>query len=361
MTLRCLIVEDEIMIRDLIADIAAVEGWTVRSCGTIDDLATRLSPLPDLIFLDISLRQSDGVEALDMLQRHGFAGMIHIVSGHSLATIHQVRAIGQARGLTMGEPVMKPFHASEIVTTLRKRAAQRGNLLPAPSAGQSPRHDVRWQAWTDPVSGRTSWHDGRLAAGPAASSLWNWDALLAEQPVANPPAGRWTLAIPLSLDDARLFIGRHGPCDAPLTFVFSEDDVFADIERSRALLASLGARNIRVRIDHCGTRTFAMAGHRPLRVDEMVVRDFLRGQWGESAHARRIGMVADLAHRSGARLMAADVASGTPLSQLAALGFDLIQMAARSPAADIPRPSVATGDLWQRVSLAKLSSLRRFA
>src|SRR5262245_54475514 len=112
--LRCMIVEDDAAVRATIA--IALRGFDVEarnfaSAGEIlkacDDTA------PDVVFLDIALRGFDAIDVIRALGSEGYRGAIQLVSGHH-SLIEAVQRIGEGNGLTMLEPVRKPFHASEI-------------------------------------------------------------------------------------------------------------------------------------------------------------------------------------------------------------------------------------------------------
>ena len=119
-SLRCMIVEDDAAVRATIAVALRdfdVEARNFASAGEIlkacDDRA------PDVVFLDIALRDFDAIDVIRGLGSEGYRGAIQLVSGHH-ALLDAVRRIGEGNGLTMLEPVRKPFHASDI-----RRAAER--------------------------------------------------------------------------------------------------------------------------------------------------------------------------------------------------------------------------------------------
>jgi FixJ family two-component response regulator len=74
---------------------------------------------PDVVFLDIALRNFDAIDVVRALGNDGYRGAVQLVSGHH-TLLETVQRIGEGTGLTMLEPVRKPFRASEI-----RRVAER--------------------------------------------------------------------------------------------------------------------------------------------------------------------------------------------------------------------------------------------
>ena len=68
---------------------------------------------PDVVFLDIALHDFDAIDVVRALGNDGYRGAVQLVSGHH-SLLDTVQRIGEGTGLTMLEPVRKPFRASEI-------------------------------------------------------------------------------------------------------------------------------------------------------------------------------------------------------------------------------------------------------
>jgi DNA-binding NtrC family response regulator len=116
---RCVIVEDDDTVRAVIA--LALRDFDVeaRSFSSTEDVVETCDRVaPDVVFLDISLQQFDAIDVIQALGGEGYRGAIQLVSGHH-SLLDAVRRIGERNGLTMLEPVAKPFHA-----TVLRRAAE---------------------------------------------------------------------------------------------------------------------------------------------------------------------------------------------------------------------------------------------
>lgn len=117
--LRCVVVEDDATVRAVIALALRdfdVEAPNFASADEVLRACDRVAP--DVVFLDIALREFDAIDVLRALGNEGYRGAIQLVSGHH-TLLHAVRRIGEANGLKMLDPLAKPFHGSAI-----RRAAE---------------------------------------------------------------------------------------------------------------------------------------------------------------------------------------------------------------------------------------------
>jgi len=118
--LRCVVVEDDDAVRAAITLALRdfeVEAADFASTSEVLDTCERVAP--DIIFLDIALRDFDAIDVIRALGNDGYRGAVQLVSGHH-ALLDEVQRIGAGNGLTMLEPVRKPFRASDI-----RRVAER--------------------------------------------------------------------------------------------------------------------------------------------------------------------------------------------------------------------------------------------
>jgi len=118
--LRCIVVEDDAAVRAVIA--LALRDFEVEApnfVSTEEVLRTCERVAPDVVFLDIALQNFDAIDVIRALGNDGYRGAVQLVSGHH-TLMHAIQRIGERNGLTMLEPVAKPFHAS----TLRRAAEE---------------------------------------------------------------------------------------------------------------------------------------------------------------------------------------------------------------------------------------------
>jgi FixJ family two-component response regulator len=111
---RCVIVEDDGAVRATI--MLALRDFEVEAkdfASTDQVLSACDRVTPDIVFLDIALHGFDAIDVIRALGNDGYRGAVQLVSGHH-ALLEAVQRIGVGNGLTMLEPVRKPFRASEI-------------------------------------------------------------------------------------------------------------------------------------------------------------------------------------------------------------------------------------------------------
>jgi FixJ family two-component response regulator len=116
---RCVIVEDDGAVRTAIT--LALRDFEVeaRDFASTDQVLSACGRvIPDIVFLDIALHGFDAIDVIRALGNEGYRGAVQLVSGHHLL-LEAVQRIGVGNGLTMLEPVRKPFRASDI-----RRAAE---------------------------------------------------------------------------------------------------------------------------------------------------------------------------------------------------------------------------------------------
>jgi EAL domain-containing protein (putative c-di-GMP-specific phosphodiesterase class I) len=64
---------------------------------------------PELILLDLSLRDTDAIELFGLLTEQGFRGQVILMSGHSETVISHARRLGESAGITIPGILNKPF------------------------------------------------------------------------------------------------------------------------------------------------------------------------------------------------------------------------------------------------------------
>jgi FixJ family two-component response regulator len=129
---RCVVVEDDDGVRAAIMLALRdfdVEALDFASTSEILSACDRIAP--DVVFLDIALHDFDAIDVVRALGNDGYRGAVQLVSGHH-SLLETVQRIGEGTGLTMLEPVRKPFRASEI----RRVAEMCGGRETASGAGR---------------------------------------------------------------------------------------------------------------------------------------------------------------------------------------------------------------------------------
>ncbi|HEV2630809.1 MAG TPA: EAL domain-containing response regulator [Pseudolabrys sp.] len=126
----CFIVDDDPGVRRLIANAIASTGAVCIELDSLVAVSDRLlSFVPSLIFLDISLRDSDAIDVIRELSAKKYRGAVQLISGRSEVVVENVHSVGLKHGLNMLSPLAKPCSISAIrgvVTEQLKRIQEEG-------------------------------------------------------------------------------------------------------------------------------------------------------------------------------------------------------------------------------------------
>ena len=113
---RILVVDDEEVIRDILADFLAMEGFEVR---TAPDGAAALAELTqghyDLVLSDLKMPNMGGIELLDSMAQHAPQVVTIIMTGFGTV---ETAIDAMKRGAY--DYIMKPFKMEEVVHTVRR-------------------------------------------------------------------------------------------------------------------------------------------------------------------------------------------------------------------------------------------------
>ena len=114
--IRALVVDDEQIIRDIMADILGCEGGTVETTavGTCED-ALRLVGEQDfgVIFVDVCMGDGDGVELLRQIRQVRPDARIYMITGYDVGPQLQEALAEGAAGA-----IYKPFKVGEILAAI---------------------------------------------------------------------------------------------------------------------------------------------------------------------------------------------------------------------------------------------------
>jgi len=126
---RVLVVDDEPMVRDVLARYLAKEGFAV---DTAEDgeaaLAAYERTAPDLVVLDLMLPRVDGLEVFRRIREHGPAAVIMLTA--------KGEETDRVVGLELGadDYVTKPFSPREVVARVRAVLRRAGVKVTAPQS-----------------------------------------------------------------------------------------------------------------------------------------------------------------------------------------------------------------------------------
>lgn len=117
-TLHILIVDDEPQIRNILRTIMEKhEGWVV--CGEaadgIEAIEKAAELKPDLVLLDISMPNLDGLSALPQIREHNPAAAVLILTLHESLDMARLSSLAGASGY-----IAKSLAATELVPEIEK-------------------------------------------------------------------------------------------------------------------------------------------------------------------------------------------------------------------------------------------------
>lgn len=315
-----------------------------------------LDIVPQLIVLDLSLGDFDAIEVLRILAAMQFQGDVILISGHDEVTLDEVHQIGVRRGVSMMEPLHKPFRLEQ----LRSRLDQVRREVPArfdASLAAALRND--WlELWYQPKIDLKS----RLVCGAEAlirlrhpthgivppqnflpipgdplyrpltdfiveQSLKDWVNFAAHKMTS-----RLAINVPASVLQRPDFVAhlrRHLPNDPRfpgLIVEITEDEAISDPELAREVAVQLKLYNVHVSIDDFGSGYSSLARLKELPFAEVKLdRSFVSGCSHDPTKRAMCEAVVDLARRFNITSVAEGVETAEDLQVLVDVGYDVAQ------------------------------------
>lgn len=126
---RLLIVDDNLDILKMVRRMAEQLGMSVdTAAGGREALSAAGATQPDVIMLDLSMPEMDGIELLRKLAAQGCTASIVLMTGFDSFYMEAARKIGEVTGLKVAGTLNKPLRIAELKVLLGG----------APGAGQEP-------------------------------------------------------------------------------------------------------------------------------------------------------------------------------------------------------------------------------
>jgi two-component system, OmpR family, response regulator len=120
-----LLIDDDSMVGRLLGHAAEACGCeAVRSLTMAGFQRAFHERRPDIVAVDLCVPGYDGIEILRFLAADQFRGLVLIVSGLDHRILSAALRLGSSLGLTMAEPLAKPFRLEELARRLGTRAPE---------------------------------------------------------------------------------------------------------------------------------------------------------------------------------------------------------------------------------------------
>ncbi len=127
---QLLVVDDEIAICEFVQVVAESCGFGVKTCSEQQQVMdTSATAKPDVIILDLTMPELDGIEVLRSLAAQRSRAKIFIMSGFDSRVRDMAFDLGKVLGLEMAGIIPKPVrapHLREVLAPLASASGQAG-------------------------------------------------------------------------------------------------------------------------------------------------------------------------------------------------------------------------------------------
>jgi EAL domain-containing protein (putative c-di-GMP-specific phosphodiesterase class I) len=357
---HCMIIEDEAGIRSLISRALSGHGITVSEFG---DVQTAISSLanddPKVIFLDVSLADSDAIDAIRELAERKFSGAVQLISGQSAGTLAEIKKIGERHGLRMCSPIAKPFTADAIYRVIAQEESLAGPALSEHPVSLRDALRKGWfELWYQPkidlrtmrLAGAEALVRARQPNGkmvppgvflPGASeqqmlaltervilqALRDWEACAAHGvsvkfSVNVPVSALVKLPIPRILREER----PRSKSWPGLVMEVTEDEIIHDLQIANEVAAALRTFNCTLALDDFGAGYSSLARLRQLPFSELKIdRSYVMNCNSDKLNAGLCETIVELGKRVGLKTVAEGIETWHECHKLQAVGCDIGQ------------------------------------
>jgi EAL domain-containing protein (putative c-di-GMP-specific phosphodiesterase class I)/ActR/RegA family two-component response regulator len=352
------ILDDEPEFRDFITQVATAAGFSTRSFDDVTSLEMALTErLPEVIVLDLSLGDSDGIDVIRSLAASRYGGAILLISGRDAETIDEVSKLGARQGLTMLPFLQKPFQLEQfterlgLLTSISPTATSEVALENALRNGQL-------ELWYQPKIDLNSWlvcgaealirlrhpkrgillpsvflpSSGDSLHNPLADfvmrrSLADW-SFLADSGLAI----KLAINIPISIFETPEFVSRlrkylpDHEAFPGLIVELTEDEIIRNPDLAREVAVQLKLYNVGVSIDDFGRGYSTLERVRTLPFAELKIdKSLVDGCSSNPEQHCKCNSIVDLAHRFGMVVVAEGVESASDVHALRRMNCDMAQ------------------------------------
>lgn len=355
---HALVIDDESQVRSFVGEALSAAGYVAHQVANAHEFeAAMIQWPPALIVLDLSLGNSDAVEIIRSLSASRFHGDVVLITGRDEATLNEVQAIGERRGLSMLQPLMKPFRLDALrdrISSVHHRDVEPGTGVNLEAALKNRWLELWYQPKIDlrsmlvcgaealvrlrhPVHGLVTpdhflprprdplYHP--LTDYVVRKSLSDWVAFADHRMVSrlaiNVPAS--VLQRPGFVANLRQHLPRH-PKFPGLIVEITEDEAISDPELAREIAVQLKLYDVYVSIDDFGAGYSSLERLSELPFAEIKLdRSYVQGCSSDNRRREMCQVVKDLARRFGIVAVAEGVEEKDDLQVLLEIGYDVAQ------------------------------------
>lgn len=320
---RLLIMDDEPEMRDFFRDVSTGLGYVTAEAGDkaeFDSAYDRLQP--NVIILDLTMPEIDGVEILRDLAQRGSSARVILASGQDERILNTALRLGRMLGLSMQSALQKPVNLPDLEEALE---ASKNHLLPVTPerierAVQAGELTVHYQAkvllqevgfpvcgaealvrWNHPTRGLLSPHEfipiaedhgliGMITESMTHQAIkqlasWGKRGLYVPISVNVSPCQLIDLTLP---DRVERKLRDAGVDASLLTLEITEQSAMADVQAATDILTRLRLKNIDVALDDFGAGYSSLAEVYRMPLSELKVDRSLIVDLDHDAHARGV-------------------------------------------------------------------------
>ncbi|MEK9719615.1 MAG: response regulator, partial [Quisquiliibacterium sp.] len=117
---RVLIVDDDEMLCTFMATVAEDAGFDARTLTDPSTISQELDQATDILVLDLSMPQIDGVEILRMLASRASKIGVIIISGYDAVVLGAASQLAMAQKLNLLGTLAKPIRAKDLTAMLAR-------------------------------------------------------------------------------------------------------------------------------------------------------------------------------------------------------------------------------------------------
>jgi EAL domain-containing protein (putative c-di-GMP-specific phosphodiesterase class I) len=359
---RIIVLDDDPLTCDFVKDVAQEAGFAVLVPGGAPELLSSLDSFqPDVIFLDLLMPNTDGIEVIRRLAEAGSEAQLLLASGEDYRVLNTAKSLAEARGLKVADVLEKPIRLHCLESSLRRiRAAGQEITEGALERGIADRQlvmsyqpklriDDSGQLRIESLEALVRWQHPDLGVllpdrfiGLAEKSLLMLDltdyvieTVLRQQAEWHRAGAAIPVAVNLSarfIDDLDLpdrlaaTAKRHGIDPRMVILEITESGAMSDVTRAMDVLSRLRLKGFNLSIDDFGTGYSSMVQLYRMPFSELKIdREFVTGLPDDRESATIVKGIVDLAHALDLQVCVEGVETESALSLLRQYRCDLYQ------------------------------------